>query len=55
MPSGGWSGGGPASNERGDMEHPGQERKEADRWVPWHSSGAWSNELESVSKFKWFK
>jgi hypothetical protein len=38
-----------------DMERPGQGRKGVDRWVPWHSSSARSNEFESDSKFKWFK
>jgi hypothetical protein len=55
------SGGGrhrPTSDERGrrgDMERPIQGRKGADWWVPWHSSGARSNEFESDSKFKRFK
>jgi hypothetical protein len=68
VPSGGGSGGGPrpttaggrhrpASGGRGwhgDMERLGLGRKGADRWVPWHSSGARSNEFESNSKFKRF-
>jgi hypothetical protein len=38
----------------GDMERLGLGRKLADGWVPWHSSGARSNEFESDSKFKRF-